>query len=131
MIHCFAGQNVAKLVLVSIGVNVRTVSFSTPASSQPATITEIQALSDAIRISFKDILQPGQEFFLQLKSEDWGGEFIDLQGTQEIADRSVVRAVIKPVTEVNQLALQIFISYCLLLYFTSVDDTQRYTLVID
>ena len=121
----------AKLVLVSIGVNVRTVSFSTPASSQPATITEIQALSDAIRISFKDILQPGQEFFLQLKSEDWGGEFIDLQGTQEIADRSVVRAVIKPVTEVNQLALQIFISYCLLLYFTSVDDTQRYTLVID
>ena len=121
----------AKLVLVSIGVNVRTVSFSTPASSQPATITEIQALNDAIRISFEDVLQPGQEFFLQLKSEDWGGEFIDLQGTQEIADRSVVRAVIKPVTEVNQLALQIFISYCLLLYFTSVDDTQRYTLVID
>ena len=130
MIHCFAGQNVAKLVLVSIGVNVRTVSFSTPASSQPAT-TEIQALSDAIRIDFKDILQPGQEFFLQLKSEEWGGEFIDLQGTQEIADQSVVRAVIKPVTEVNQLALQIFIGYCLLLYFTSVDGTQRYTLVID
>ena len=88
----------AKLVLVSIGVNVRTVSFSTPASSQPATITEIQALNDAIRISFEDVLQPGQEFFLQLKSEDWGGEFIDLQGTQEIADRSVVRAKPRPLT---------------------------------
>jgi len=77
-------------VLVSMGLNTRHISFSTAES------VNTESLMQAIRTTFKDNLQLGQEFFLQLKSEEWGGEFIDLQGTQEIADHSVVRAIVKP-----------------------------------
>ena len=80
-------------MLVSMGVNTRYVSFSTAES-----VTDTEALMQAIRTTFKDNLQSGQEFSLQLKSEEWGGEFIDLEGTQEIADRSVVRAKPRPLT---------------------------------
>ena len=80
-------------MLVSIGVNTRHVSFSTAES-----VTDTEALMQAIRTTFKDNLQSGQEFSLQLKNEEWGGEFIDLEGTQEIADRSVVRAKPRPLT---------------------------------
>ena len=86
-------KKLEKVVLVSMGVNTRHVSFSTAES-----VTDTEALMQAIRTTFKDNLQSGQEFSLQLKSEEWGGEFIDLQGTQEIADRSVVRAKPRPLT---------------------------------
>jgi len=63
------------------------------------------ALTQAIRDSFKNVVQPGQEFFLQLKSEEWGVVLFDMLGQTVIADRSVVRAVMKPVTEVSKLAV--------------------------
>ena len=88
-----------KQVIVSMGDNKRVVSFSNTATSA---VSDAKALTQAIRASFKDILQPGQEFFLQLKSEEWGGVFLDLLGSEEIANRSVVKAVLKPVTEVSK-----------------------------
>ena len=96
-----------KVVLVCMGENKRIVPFSTPAGSESqlqtassATVADTEALAAAIRVAFKDVLQPGQEFFLQLKNEEWGGVFVDLLGGP-IPDRSVVRAVLKPVTEVS------------------------------
>lgn len=86
-----------KTVLVCMGENKRVVHI--PADA------EADALIQAIRDSFKDIVQPGQEFFLQLKSEEWGGVFLDMLGQTVIADRSVVRAVMKPATEVSKVAV--------------------------
>ena len=99
-----------KMVLVSVGDNKRIVSFSTPAVS-----ADTEALTEAIRVSFKDILQPGQDFFLQLKSEEWGGVFLDLLQSQEIFDRSVVNVVMKPMSEVGSSSLPLYSSILTLL----------------
>ena len=81
-------------MLVSMGEHKRPVKFST-------VITDKKALTQAVEVTFDDILQPGEEFFLQLESEKWGGTFVDLLGSQEVADRSVVKAVIKSVNKVS------------------------------
>lgn len=79
--------------MVQMGENRRVVLFSTPSSGCDA-----EALEQAIRASFKDVLQPSQDFFLQLKSEDWGGAFLDMQKTDIVPDRSMVKAVLKPLS---------------------------------
>lgn len=77
-------------MLVSMGEHKRPVKFST-------VITDKEALTQAVKVTFDDVLQPGQEFFLQLESEEWGGTFLDLLDSQEVADRSVAKAVVKKV----------------------------------
>ena len=89
-----------KTVLVSMGENTRPVSFTTSLSAAAVT-DDTKALERAIRVKFKDILQPGQEFFLQLESEKWGGKFLDVLGDQEVADQSVVKIVMKPMSHVS------------------------------
>ena len=91
-----------KTVLVTMGECTRPVSFST---SLTEAITDSEALVQAVQNVFRDTLQPGQEFHLQLKSEEWRGEFLDLLDRQEIVDHSIFRAVTKPVREVSQPAL--------------------------
>ena len=83
-------------MLVTVGMNTRHVSFSTPELT-----ADMEALVQAIQDTFADNLQPGQQFFLQIKNEEWGGTFIDVQDRQEIADRSIVRVVMKSMTEVG------------------------------
>ena len=95
----------AKVVLVSIGENTRRVTFSIPESSESTPVSDTEALVQAIRVTFTDILQPDQNFFLQIKSKEWGGEFIDLLGNQKIPEKSVIRAVVKPVTGVRHITL--------------------------
>lgn len=73
-----------------MGEHKRPVKFST-------VITDKEALTQAAKVTFDDVLQPGQEFFLQLESEEWGGTFLDLLDSQEVADRSVAKAVVKKV----------------------------------
>ena len=43
------------------------------------------------------MLQPGQEFFLKVKREEWGGVFMDLQEKDELINKSVVKAEFKEV----------------------------------
>ena len=71
-----------------MGQHTRVISFS----SSPSITLEV--LKEAIQDRFADILQPGQEFFLQLKNEKWQGAFIDLQGEERIANESIIKAVI-------------------------------------
>lgn len=85
-----------KEVLVRMGENTRPVFFST-------VITDTEPLMQAIRVTFADVLQPGQDFFLQLRRKEWDNAFVDSVGCQEVANRSVVRAVMKPVTKVSHL----------------------------
>ena len=35
-----------------------------------------------------------EDFFLQIKDEEWGGEFVDLSDEQEIPDKSVLKMVL-------------------------------------
>ena len=98
-------SSMEKRVLVSVGENTRVVPFSTPPASDSAAVGVYEALAWAIRESFKDIQRMDQGFFLQIKNDEWGGVFVDMQDGQEIADRSVVRAVLKPGTEVICVAL--------------------------
>ena len=89
-----------KTVLVTMGENTRPVSF-TPSLSAAAVTDDTNALEQAIQVKFKDILQPGQEFFMQLESDEWGGKFLDVLGNQKVADRSVVKVVMKPISHVS------------------------------
>ena len=101
----------AKVVLVSIGENTRRVTFSIPESSESTPVADTEALVQAIRVTFTDILQPDQNFFLQIKSKEWEGEFIDLLGNQKIPEKSIIRAVVKPVTGVRLPFRPFFIWY--------------------
>ena len=83
-------------MLVKMGQHNRLVSFSTPITS-PLTTFDMKALKEAIQGKFADVLQAGQEFFLQLKNEEWG-EFLDLQGNETIGDKSTIKAVINEVS---------------------------------
>ena len=69
--------------------------------SAAAVTDDTNALAQAIRAKFKDILQPGQEFCMQLESEEWGGTFLDVLDSQEVADRSVVKVDMKPMSHVS------------------------------
>lgn len=81
-----------KKVLVSVGENRRIVSFSsTPAS------TDVEVLSKAIKEMFGDVLKSDQEFFIQVKNEEWGGFFLDVLD-QEIFDKAVINVLLKPKT---------------------------------
>ena len=81
-----------KKVLVSVGENRRIVSFSsTPASS------DAEILSKAIKETFGDVLKSGQEFYIQVKNEEWGGLFLDVLD-QEIVDKAVINVLLKPQT---------------------------------
>ena len=97
----------AKEVLVSIGENTRIVPFAIPSSSESTPEVDVEGLKQATRDTFADVLRPGQDFFLQIKSEEWGGAFIDLLGNQRIAEKPIFRAVVKPATEVSHILILI------------------------
>ena len=74
----------ASKVLVLLGDNTRVVCYNST-----------KDLKDSIVETFKDVIE-GQDFFLQVKSEEWGGLFVDLKDDEEVVDKSVIKAVIKP-----------------------------------
>ena len=43
-----------------------------------------EALALAIKAAFSDVLLPGQTFFLQIKSEEWGGVFVDIYSNNNV-----------------------------------------------
>ena len=95
-----------KKVLVSVGENTRVVTFSTapaPNVVDSTPVADRDTLAEAVCVTFADILRTDQEFFLQLRNEDWGGVFVDMLGTEDVANKSVCRAVLKSATEVSWL----------------------------
>ena len=60
-----------RTVLVSMEGRNRVVDFCGQAG------TDRSALTAAVKIAFSDVLC-GQEFFLQIKDEEWGGAFVEL-----------------------------------------------------
>ncbi len=50
---------------------------------------------EVLRTMFEDVIAPTCQVFLQLKREDWSGEFVDIGEMDTIPDRSVIRAVVE------------------------------------
>ena len=80
--------NPSKSVLVMLGENTCVVTFSAGSS-----MTEKEAVTSAIHLTLSDVLVLHHNFFLQVKSEEWGGAFVDLL-SDNIVDKSVVKAVL-------------------------------------
>ena len=75
-------------VLVRLGVYSRVVSFGDGKGD----------LESAIRFSFSDVYTnlADAKLHIQVKVEEWGGEFIDLQEGQTISNHDILNVVIVP-----------------------------------
>ena len=75
-----------KEVLVRVGVHSRVIRFD-----------DKEALFSNIHAAFSDIGQvgtPNTKLLVQIKDQQWGGEFVDLQEDQNIPDRSVLNVIV-------------------------------------
>ena len=55
---------------------------------------DLSSALEAVRTVFEEVITPTCEVFLQLKHEDWSGEFVDILEMDSIPDRCVIRAVV-------------------------------------
>ena len=78
-------------VLVTVGGRNRVVRFGIAPSSQSE--SDKTALTAAVRSAFGDVLVEDQDFILQMKSEDWGGAFVEVMDGQTIPDKATIEAV--------------------------------------
>ena len=56
--------------------------------------THLSSALEAVRTVFEEVITPTCEVFLQLKHEDWSGEFVIIREMDSIPDRCVIRAVV-------------------------------------
>ena len=70
-----------KTVLVSFLEYKREVSFSS------------DELISTIKAKFKDVMRPGMNLILQLKNEEWQGEYVDVSNILDIPDKSILKAI--------------------------------------
>lgn len=84
-----AGAGTTKVVLACFGDHKRELNFSEASSAQ-----EIKSLKWAFLAAFRDVIASDVEeknLVVQLKSEIWGGEFLDITDDQSIPNHSVVK----------------------------------------
>ena len=91
-----AQRQAARAITSTITVLVHLGQYTRPVSVRFDTGRCFSAMMEAIRRSFQDVLAQ-QEFFMQIKREEWGGAFVDVSEEEEIADRSIMKVVLKPV----------------------------------
>ena len=85
-----AAGSMAKHILACLGERKRPVEFQTQ-SDDDSSGRDTLLLS--IREVFADVLSPDTEIFLQIKSEEWQGEFVDLGEGAVVPDRAVLRVI--------------------------------------
>lgn len=83
-------MEVEKSVLVTVCGRNRIVKFCSTNSSPPS---DKCILSTAVKAAFKDVLPAEQDFFLQMKSDDWGGAFVEMEENQVVPDKAMVEVV--------------------------------------
>ena len=76
-------------VLVRFGDRSRPLCFQSSAASEEGESDE-DVVKRAIRSTFRDVLLDDDDFFLQVKDEEWAGEFVDVLPSVSIADKSVL-----------------------------------------
>ncbi len=88
-----------KQVLVRFGAHSWVVRFCSQEDLVPS-----------IRTAFADVSaeasQASAKLVVQLKDEQWGGEFVDLREGQEVPDHTVLRVAIVP--QAQQVSVCIF-----------------------
>ncbi len=84
----------SKAVLVCLGERKREVCFRANSTEEE----EWKAFMDAVRCTFADVL-PGSSsgssgnLIVQLKNENWEGEFVDFPKNSKITHHSVLRII--------------------------------------
>ena len=98
-------SGVSKTVLVAFRDNKRPVTFISDNRE-----TETDSLICAFKETFADVLgdESIHEVLLQIKDEDWGGEFVDLQG-DSVSDRAVVKVLLTTSKSVSKLYNRIIV----------------------
>ncbi len=80
---------VRKSLLVCFGERKRPVTFTSD-----GTTNERKSLLSAVKEAYENSAgNIGNDAVMQIKSELWGGEFVDLREDEIIPDRAVVRVV--------------------------------------
>ena len=87
----------SKSILVSLRENRRVVKFLSSSC-------EKEAAMSAVRTTFSDV-HPEQDFFLQIKDDEWRGAFVDLLDDREIVDKSIVEAILKPLDMKSEVGI--------------------------
>ena len=77
-------------VLCCVAEHRRPVDF-TPKEGQ----THLKCLVEAVKSVFSDVIGTNSELIVQLKSEVWKGEFVDIRKTDTITNEAIVRAIVK------------------------------------
>ena len=81
-----------KVALVRFGSSSQGVSFSSDGGN------DREALEEAIRKAYREEIPDDTPFFLQIKDEEWFGEFVDVSPSKtEIANKSILKVVLKKV----------------------------------
>lgn len=75
-----------KTVLVSLNERNRVVEFSGSLMSD---------FVCTVKDAFADVLKKPAHIVLQIKDENWGGVFIDVQSMEAIKDRSILRVIVE------------------------------------
>ena len=91
-----------KRMLVKLGDSNRPVSFVSDGENDQDIVRE------EIRRVYHDEIPENSSFILQMKDEEWGGEFVDISPSQtNIASRSILKVIVKKVSfnAVNHLYL--------------------------
>ena len=78
-----------KIVLVSFKGRKRTVRFISTGQGDSDAILKVFFETFRDQLKSAAVAKPG--FFLQVKDEEWGGEFVDVDPTQEVPDRSILQ----------------------------------------
>ncbi len=76
-----------KTVLACFGERKREVTFSASDDGD-----DLQALLAAIKAVYHDVIKMDAELVVQLKNENWAGEFLDIKGST-IPDKAVIKVV--------------------------------------
>ena len=71
--------------------------------------THLKCLTEAVKVVFSDVIGPNSELFLQVKSEVWKGEFIDIRETDDISNEAIVRAIVKDQCKVSTEPLKLIL----------------------
>ncbi len=82
-------RNTVKSVLISFGERRREVTFSGGVESLYAQTNHV----------FGDVLQEKRINVLQLKNEEWEGQFVDIKQETVVPDKSVLRAFVEQDSE--------------------------------
>jgi hypothetical protein len=78
-----------KRVLIELNQNRKQVVFDASTG-----VSDVIVLKNAIKSSFGIELNESQDLLVQRKNEEWVGLWVDVEGNEEVYDRSLMKVVV-------------------------------------